>query len=84
MGAAAGIAGCTGGGGTETESTESGNGNGSGGSTDDTETSGSSSGESWDSQLEVLHGWAGGDGEAAVTALIEAFEEEHPEMDTNF
>nr|WP_246310222.1 ABC transporter substrate-binding protein [Halobaculum halophilum] len=32
----------------------------------------------------MLHGWAGGDGEAAVTALIEAFEEEHPDMDTDF
>nr|WP_253805955.1 ABC transporter substrate-binding protein [Haloferax sp. Q22] len=82
VGAAAGLAGCTGGGGSDTETTEGGS--DSGGSGGDTETGGDSSGSTWDSQLEVLHGWAGGDGEAAVTALIEAFEEEHPEMDTNF
>jgi glucose/mannose transport system substrate-binding protein len=35
-------------------------------------------------ELEVLHGWAGGDGEAAITALIEAFEEEHPDTATSF
>jgi glucose/mannose transport system substrate-binding protein len=41
-------------------------------------------GESSGDELEVLHGWAGGDGEAAITALIEAFEEDHPDMTTNF
>ena len=34
--------------------------------------------------LEVLHGWAGGDGEEAINALIDAFEAEHSDTETNF
>jgi len=79
-GLAAGLAGCSDGG------QESGGGGGNGDETDTTESeSGSSGGGStWDTELEVLHGWAGGDGEAAINALIEAFEEEYPDMPTNF
>ncbi|WP_313695422.1 ABC transporter substrate-binding protein [Halorarum halobium] len=35
-------------------------------------------------ELEVLHGWTGGDGAAAEDALVAAFEEEYPDMATNF
>nr|WP_241433910.1 ABC transporter substrate-binding protein [Natrialba aegyptia] len=41
--------------------------------------SGSDSGE-----LEVLHGWTGGDGADAVDALTSAFEEAHSDVETNF
>jgi len=34
--------------------------------------------------LEVLHGWTGGDGARAAEALVEAFEEEFPDMDADF
>ncbi|RDI70014.1 ABC transporter substrate-binding protein [Halopelagius longus] len=69
-GLAAGLAGCAGG-----------NGGGEGGTTNGS--GGGGSGE-WNETLEVLHGWSGGDGEAAVSALIEAFNEEYPDMETNF
>lgn len=35
-------------------------------------------------ELEVIHGWTGGDGEAAINALTEAFEENHSDIETNF
>lgn len=34
--------------------------------------------------LEVLHGWTGGDGAAAVENLIEGFTEAHPDIDGDF
>lgn len=37
-----------------------------------------------DEPLEVLHGWTGGDGEEAIAALIEGFESEHPDVETEF
>ena len=90
-GAAVGLAGCAGGSGGDGESggggTESGGSGGSGGSGESSggeSTSSGGSGGQWDSSLEVLHGWAGGDGEAAITALIETFREQYPEMETNF
>ena len=72
----AGLAGCSGGGGGD--GGDGGDGGGDGG----TGTGGGGGG--WDGTLEVLHGWAGGDGEAAINALISAFEEEYPDMSTNF
>jgi glucose/mannose transport system substrate-binding protein len=77
-GIAAGVAGCSGDGG-DGSSGDGGDG-GDGGST----SGDGSSGSQWSNTLEVLHGWAGGDGEAAINALIEVFQEEYPEMDTNF
>jgi len=77
----AGAAGCTGGGGG------GGGGDGSDGSSGDGSGDGSSGdggGSGWDATLEVLHGWAGGDGELAINALIETFEEEYPDMDSTF
>lgn len=35
-------------------------------------------------ELEVLHGWTGGDGAKAAEALVTAFKEEYPDMPTNF
>jgi glucose/mannose transport system substrate-binding protein len=35
-------------------------------------------------QLEVLHGWTGGDGAEALDALIQGFEEAHPDVNANF
>ncbi|MFC6823601.1 ABC transporter substrate-binding protein [Halopelagius fulvigenes] len=69
-GLAAGLAGCAGGNGGGENGATSGNGGGGSGK--------------WNETLEVLHGWSGGDGEAAVSALIEAFREEYPDMETNF
>lgn len=37
-----------------------------------------------DTELEVLHAWTGGDGEAAVEKLTSMFEEEYPDLATNF
>ncbi|WP_162318215.1 ABC transporter substrate-binding protein [Haloarcula limicola] len=79
-GAAAGIAGCGGDGG---DGGDGGSDGGDGGSGDGGSTGGTSGGQSG-ATLEVLHGWAGGDGEAAVNALIDAFKEEHPDVPTNF
>jgi glucose/mannose transport system substrate-binding protein len=64
-----GIAGCLGGGGNGGGGNGSGNGGGSGGS---------------GGTLEVLHGWTGGDGAAAVEALTEGFKDKYPDMKTNF
>ncbi|GGN91251.1 sugar ABC transporter substrate-binding protein [Haloarcula pellucida] len=79
-GAAFGIAGCSGDGGSDGGSDGS-DGGGDGGSDG---SDGSGGGGQWGETLEVLHGWAGGDGEAAITALIEEFESEYPDMDTQF
>lgn len=35
-------------------------------------------------ELEVLHGWTGDDGAQAEEALVEAFQEEQPDVETNF
>ncbi|QRV17907.1 carbohydrate ABC transporter substrate-binding protein (plasmid) [Haloterrigena salifodinae] len=40
--------------------------------------------DSEDDGLEVLHGWTGGDGAAAIETLIEAFKEEHSDIDGTF
>ncbi|PSP69062.1 ABC transporter substrate-binding protein [Halobacteriales archaeon QH_9_66_26] len=88
----AGLAGCTGGGGGSgdggTDGTDGGDGtdttdggNGSDG-TDSTGT-GSDDGGS-DQALEVLHAWTGGDGKKAINALTDTFEEQHPDMETDF
>lgn len=78
----AGAAGCTGGGGGDGgDGSDGDGGDGSGGDGSGGDGGGDSG---WDQTLEVLHGWAGGDGELAINALIEAFQEEYPEMDTNF
>ena len=37
-----------------------------------------------DTALEVLHAWTGGDGAAAVEKLTSMFEEEYPDLATNF
>jgi glucose/mannose transport system substrate-binding protein len=34
--------------------------------------------------LEVMHGWTGGDGKEAITALTDGFKEKYPDMDTMF
>ncbi|AKU08877.1 MULTISPECIES: extracellular solute-binding protein [Haloferax] len=72
------LAGCTGGGGeSTTESTES-----SGDSESTEETSGDDSDSSTEyNALEVQHWWTGGDGGAAVQALFEGFEEQHPDIE---
>jgi glucose/mannose transport system substrate-binding protein len=38
----------------------------------------------WDNTFELMHGWTGGDGAEAVDALESAFQEEHPNMETDF
>lgn len=80
-GLAAGIAGCSGG---DNQAGGGGGGNGGGSDTTESDPGSSGGGSQWDTELEVLHGWAGGDGAAAINALIEAFKEEHPDMQTNF
>ncbi|USZ68582.1 ABC transporter substrate-binding protein [Halorussus salilacus] len=40
--------------------------------------------QEWENTLELMHGWTGGDGAEAVDALESAFEEEYPDMDTDF
>ena len=34
--------------------------------------------------MEVLHGWTGGDGKAAIDALTQGFQEQYPDVDANF
>ncbi|CQH56177.1 ABC-type transport system periplasmic substrate-binding protein (probable substrate sugar) [Halobacterium hubeiense] len=34
-------------------------------------------------EVELLHGWSGGDGQAAFDALLAGFEEEYPDVDVN-
>lgn len=73
-GAATGIAGCTGGGGgTTTQPSNDGGSNAT-----------ATPGNQWDEQLEVLHGWSGGDGAAAINALIDTFESAYPDMNSKF
>jgi glucose/mannose transport system substrate-binding protein len=55
-------------------------GSGDGGSGD----GGSGGGGTGDDTLEVIHGWAGGDGEAAINALIETFEGAYSDIPTDF
>ncbi|MFB6118456.1 ABC transporter substrate-binding protein [Halosegnis sp.] len=62
----AGLAGCSGG-----------NGGSEGGSE---ETSGGS-GDSGTNPIELLHAWSSGDGNAAIAALIEGFQEAHPDIE---
>jgi len=74
VGATAGLAGCSGDGdGSGADTTEQ------TGGTDGTMTDGP-----WENELEVLHGWAGGDGEAAINALIDEFESAFPTMESTF
>ncbi|WP_416841828.1 ABC transporter substrate-binding protein [Haloferax sp. DFSO52] len=88
-GAAVGLAGCTGssdsgGQGNGDSSSDSGGSSDGGDSGDSDSGSSDSTGSGWNEELEVLHGWAGGDGEVAINALIEAFNEKYPEMESNF
>ncbi|WP_170977261.1 ABC transporter substrate-binding protein [Halorussus salinisoli] len=34
--------------------------------------------------MEVLHGWTGGDGKAAIDALTQGFQEQYPDIDADF
>jgi glucose/mannose transport system substrate-binding protein len=43
--------------------------------------SGSGDGGSGSNELELLHAWSSGDGNAAIGALIEGFQEEHPDVE---
>jgi glucose/mannose transport system substrate-binding protein len=40
--------------------------------------------QEWENTLEVMHGWTGGDGAEAIDSLVSAFQDEHPNMETNF
>jgi len=51
----------------------------SGGSDDSDGSSGG--GGSGANELELLHAWSSGDGNAAIAALIEGFQEEHPDVE---
>ncbi|MBO4248632.1 carbohydrate ABC transporter substrate-binding protein [Halomicrobium sp. IBSBa] len=76
-----GLAGCSGDGGGD------GGDGGDGGSENTDGSDGGDGGDGGDSSgepLEVLHGWTGGDGAAAAEALVEAFEEEYPDMEHEF
>jgi glucose/mannose transport system substrate-binding protein len=84
-GIAAGVAGCSGDGGDGSSGDgSSGDGSSGDGSSGDGSSGDGSSGSQWSNTLEVLHGWAGGDGAAAINALIEVFQEEYPDMETDF
>lgn len=37
----------------------------------------------WENEFELMHGWNAGDGSDALDALITAFEEEYPDMETD-
>ena len=65
----AGLAGCSGGDGGDGSDGDSG---GDGGDGSD------------EGALEVLHAWTGGDGATAAEALVEAFDEEHPDVEHEF
>jgi len=41
---------------------------------------GDDGGDSPSNELELLHAWSSGDGNAAIAALIEGFQEEHPDV----
>ncbi|WP_435095317.1 ABC transporter substrate-binding protein [Halarchaeum sp. P4] len=70
---AAGLAGCS----------SSGGGGGGGNDTDGGNESNGSGGSSG-APLELLHGWLGGDGAAAVQALEQDFKNKHPDMPVKF
>jgi len=42
---------------------------------------GDDGGDSPSNELELLHAWSSGDGNAAIAALIEGFQEEHPDVE---
>ncbi|WP_411798972.1 ABC transporter substrate-binding protein [Halonotius sp. F2-221B] len=42
---------------------------------------GGDDGSSVENELELLHAWSSGDGNAAIEALIEGFQEEHPDIE---
>ncbi|WP_321167546.1 ABC transporter substrate-binding protein [Halonotius pteroides] len=42
---------------------------------------GGSDGSGGGNELELLHAWSSGDGNAAIAALIEGFQEEHPDVE---
>ena len=65
------VAGCTGG------NDGSGDG-GEGGESGSSDGDGSSGGGA--NELELLHAWSSGDGNAAIAALIEGFQEEYPDV----
>ena len=80
-----GLAGCSGDGsgdgGDGGSDGEDGGSDGGDGSSDGSD-GGSDGGSS--AELEVLHGWTGGDGATAAEALEEAFNEAHPDVNLNF
>jgi len=80
-GAAIALAGCSGDGGDGGSDGEDGGSDGGDGSSDGSD-GGSDGGSS--AELEVLHGWTGGDGATAAEALEEAFNEAHPDVNLNF
>ena len=88
----AGLAGCTGGGGGSgdggTDGTDGGDGTDTtdgGNGSDGTDSTGTDSDDGGSDQaLEVLHAWTGGDGKKAINALTDTFEEQHPDMETDF
>ncbi|CDK40484.1 ABC transporter substrate-binding protein [Halorubrum sp. AJ67] len=45
---------------------------------------GGDGGDGGEGALEVLHAWTGGDGATAAEALVEAFEEEYPDIEHEF
>ena len=67
---AAGLAGCTGDGG-----------DGDGGDGGDDAGSGDGSDTMSTEAIELLHAWSSGDGNAAIAALIEGFQEAHPDIE---
>jgi glucose/mannose transport system substrate-binding protein len=72
----AGLAGCTGG--------DGGDGDGGGGDDGDGGDGGSDGGDGGDmgtEPIELLHAWSSGDGNAAIAALIEGFQEAHPDVE---
>ncbi len=74
-----GLAGCTG-----NNNGNSGNDSGtSNGGSGNSSSGGGNSGGSG-KQLVVLHGWTGGDGKSAITALTKEFAKKYPDMNTDF
>jgi glucose/mannose transport system substrate-binding protein len=72
-----GLAGCSGDGGDGGSS--GGSGDGSDGGSGSSGGSGGGSGN----QLEVAHWWSEGDGNAAINALVDGFQEKYPDVDIN-
>ncbi|RDZ39502.1 ABC transporter substrate-binding protein [Haloferax sp. Atlit-4N] len=80
----ASLSGCLGNsGGSSGGDTESGGSDDSGNSDSDSN-SGDDSGSTTGSELEVLHGWTGGDGAKAIEDLTSGFKEEYPSVPTDF